>query len=108
MISGPGAAAVVRTVFTAMVVLLAIVLTGFCAYIGLWVFAYAGGPGMDSDEVFKAAAGLIVIVLIAIAAVIAQLRWANHGSDAGAIALRSLLALAGPAAVILFAALAAD
>ncbi|MGH3929351.1 MAG: hypothetical protein ACRDTF_05170 [Pseudonocardiaceae bacterium] len=104
MTAGSTTAAAVRAVFTAGMILMASVITCASALAGLWSFAIAEGPG----DVLKTAAVLIVIVLLALVAVLAQLKWANHGPDAGAIARRSLLVCAGPGAAILFAALVAD
>lgn len=107
MIAGSGTAAAVRAVFTAVVMLLAALILFYCVLIGVWVYSTAGSPGVDTGDVVGPAAALIAIALLAIGAVLVQLRWANRATDAGAIALRSLLALAGPGAVVLFAALAA-
>lgn len=97
-------ATAVRAVFTAGMILMASIITCACALAGLWSFAIAREPG----DVVKTAAVLILIVLVTLAALLAQLKWANRGPDARAIARRSLLVCAGPGAVILIAALAAD
>ncbi|MGQ0776387.1 MAG: hypothetical protein ACT4NY_18495 [Pseudonocardiales bacterium] len=104
MTTGKTTAVAVRVVFTAGMILMASAITCTCALVGIWAFSIAEEPG----DVLTTAAVLIVLVLVALAALLAQLKWANHGSDARAIALRSLLVCAGPGAVILFAALAAD
>ena len=106
MIAGLGTAAVMRAVFTAVVMLLAAVILFYCVLIGVWVYSTAGSPGVDTGDVLWPAAALIALALLALGAVVIQLRWANRAIAASVIALRSLLALAGPGAVILVVALA--
>jgi len=97
----------VRTVFTVAVLLLAAAVLSFCALIGVWVYSYSGSPGASTGDVLWPTVWLSAISLLAIGAVLVQLKWANRATDAGTIVRRSLLALAGPAVVILVCALAA-
>ncbi|MGH3913674.1 MAG: hypothetical protein ACRDTC_09710 [Pseudonocardiaceae bacterium] len=103
MTTGSTTVAVVRAVFTVGMILMASFVICASALAGLWAFAVAEGPA----DVLKIVAVLIAILLMVLLATLAQLKWANRGPDARAIALRSLLACAGPGVVILVAALAA-
>lgn len=104
MTTDSATAAAVRAVFTVGMILMASVITCTCVLAGIWAFSIAE----ESGDVLTTGALLIGLVLVALAALLAQLKWANRGPDARAIALRSLLVCAGPGAVILVAALAAD
>lgn len=107
MTTGSATAAAVRAVFTAGMILMASAITGTCASVALWVFSITGEPGFVAGDALKTATVLTALLLVALGAVLAQLKWANRGPDAGTVALRSLLICAAPGAVILVAALAA-
>lgn len=93
--------------FTVVVTLLAAVVLWYCALIGLWVFSTADSPEAGAGGVFGPVPVLSVIAMLAIGAVLIQLTWANHATEVGATALRSLLVLAGPGVMILVFAVAA-
>lgn len=94
-------AGAMRAVCSTVVLLLAAVTVLYCGLIGMWVYTSAGSPGVGTADLLWAAAGLGVAALLAVVAVLVQLKWANRATTATAVALRSLPALAGPGAVIL-------
>lgn len=106
MTGSSGAVTAVRAVCTAAVLLVAAIILFYCALIGVWVYSSAGSPGVGPGDVLWSALGLGVVALMAVGAVLIQLRWANRAPNAGGVALRSLLSLAGPGAVVLVLALA--
>lgn len=107
MASKVGTAAVVRAVFTAVVILLAAIVLCYCALIGLWILTIANTPQAGTGSVLEAMVVLGVIALLAIGAVLVQLRWSNRATEVGTITRRSLLTLAMPGAVVLVFALTA-
>ncbi len=101
-------AAAVRGLFTAAI-LLAFAVAGYWGALTLlWTLAVAGEPGFRRDDAGLVIGGVVLVLGILLAAVVAQLKWANRPAAARTIALRSLLVLAVPAAMVLLLALLAS
>ncbi|MGH3694714.1 MAG: hypothetical protein ACRDRX_12145 [Pseudonocardiaceae bacterium] len=106
--SATGGTAAVRGLFTAAI-LLVFVVAGFWGVLTLlWTLAVAGEPGFRRDDAALGMGSVLLVLGILLAAVVAQLKWANRPAAARTVALRSLLILAAPAAVLLFLTLRAS
>lgn len=106
--SAAGGAAAVRGLFTAAI-LLAFAVAGYWASMALlWTLAVAGEPRFRRDGAALSMGSVLLVLGILLAAVVAQLKWANRPALARTVALRSPLVLAAPAAVVFFLALRAS